>query len=48
MVLTQFGFMGFAVWQTKLVGIHGAENDELEGFIHFWKVIGHLMGIDDR
>ncbi|GJQ81391.1 hypothetical protein Trydic_g18256 [Trypoxylus dichotomus] len=48
MALTQFGFMGFAVWKTETVGIYGAERRELEAFVHVWRIIGHLMGIEDR
>lgn len=48
MVLTQFGFMGFCIARTEDVGIHGATNEELEGFVHFWKVVGSIMGIQDR
>lgn len=48
MALTQFGFMGFAVCRTKLVGIYGADEKDLEDFIHVWRVIGHVMGIEER
>ncbi|XP_044746598.1 uncharacterized protein LOC123308123 [Coccinella septempunctata] len=48
MVLTQFGFMGFCIARTEFIGIHGARKEDLEGFVHFWKVIGSIMGIQDR
>lgn len=48
MTLTQFGFMGLAVCRSKLVGIHNASNEEFDGFIHFWRVIGSILGIKDR
>ncbi|KAI4466658.1 ER-bound oxygenase [Holotrichia oblita] len=48
MALTQFGFMGFIVWKTEFVGVYGAEREELEAFIHVWRVIGNIMGIEDR
>ncbi|KAK9892288.1 hypothetical protein WA026_019095 [Henosepilachna vigintioctopunctata] len=48
MVLTQFGFMGFAISRSEMVGIHNASKEDLECFIHFWRVIGHIMGIQDR
>lgn len=47
MALTQFGFIGFAVLKPHELGIVGGEKD-MEGFIHFWRVIGHLMGIQDK
>lgn len=48
MVLTQFGFMGFVLVRSKQVGLHEANDEEWESFIHVWKVIGRLLGIEDR
>lgn len=48
MVLTQFGFMGFSIARSENMGIHNATKEELEGFVHFWRVIGSIMGIQDR
>lgn len=48
MALTQFGFMGFAVIRSKNIGIPDANEEELKAFIHVWKVIGYLLGIEDR
>lgn len=47
MAITQFGFMGFPLLARKKLGLHGSDED-LEGFIHFWRVIGHLLGISDQ
>lgn len=47
MALTQFGFMGFALLRPKELGISGSEAD-FEGFVHFWRVIGHFLGIKDK
>lgn len=47
MAVTQFGFMGFPLLVQEKLGLHGSEED-LEGFIHFWRVIGHLLGINDQ
>ncbi|KAG8277221.1 hypothetical protein J6590_047091 [Homalodisca vitripennis] len=47
MALTQFGFMGFAVLRPKELGLTGSQED-LEGFLHFWRVIGHLLGIKEQ
>ncbi|XP_075223126.1 rubber oxygenase-like [Lycorma delicatula] len=47
MAVTQFGFMGFPLIAQEKLGLHGS-NEDLEGFIHFWRVIGHLLGINDQ
>lgn len=48
MALTQFGFMGFAITRTEMVGVHVTNAEELRNFVHVWRVVGHLMGIEDR
>ncbi|XP_044746426.1 uncharacterized protein LOC123307976 [Coccinella septempunctata] len=48
MALTQFGFIGFCIARAEFMGIHGATREELEGFLHFWKVIGAILGIQER
>ncbi|KAJ8944699.1 hypothetical protein NQ314_009406 [Rhamnusium bicolor] len=48
MALTQFGFMGISLVRSKKVGIHEASDEEWEAFLHVWRVIGYLMGIEDR
>ncbi|CAG9808283.1 unnamed protein product [Chironomus riparius] len=45
--ITQFSFMGFAVLFRKELGIQ-CDNNEMEDFCHFWRVIGHLHGIKDE
>jgi hypothetical protein len=47
MVLTQFGFMGFGLLVPEKLGLNGS-SEEQEGFIHFWRTVGHLLGIEDR
>ncbi|PSN34756.1 hypothetical protein C0J52_22945 [Blattella germanica] len=47
MALTQFGFMGFGVLVPEKLGIHGSP-EEQEGFVHFWRTVGFLLGIEDR
>lgn len=47
MALTQFGFMGFIVLKPDKLGIQ-LTNKDLEAFVHFWRVIGHLIGIQDK
>lgn len=48
MALTQLAFIGFALNRSKQVGIHEASDEEWESFIHIWKVLGHLLGIEER
>ncbi|XP_067001053.1 uncharacterized protein [Anabrus simplex] len=47
MALTQFGFMGFGLLAPEKLGIKGSIEDE-EGFVHFWRTMGHLLGIEER
>ncbi|CAH0762355.1 unnamed protein product [Bemisia tabaci] len=47
MALTQFGFMGFSLLNFKLLGLKGT-SDQIDGFVHFWRTIGYLMGINDK
>jgi len=47
MVLTQYSFMGFAVLAKKEVGLQ-CNQQEMEAFCHFWKVLGRLLGISDE
>lgn len=48
MALTQFGFMGFAVSRSTDLGFYNVSEEEWKAFIHFWRVIGYLMGTEDR
>lgn len=48
MALTQFGFMGFGLVRGAMVGIHNAKEEDLRGFIHVWRVLGYVLGIEDR
>lgn len=48
MALTQFGFMGFALVRNKMVGIHEATEEEWKAFVHVWRVIGYILGIEDK
>lgn len=46
MALTQFGFMGFSIAKPHLLGMP-ADEDFLESTVHFWRVLGYLIGIKD-
>ncbi|KAG5872413.1 hypothetical protein JTB14_013658 [Gonioctena quinquepunctata] len=48
MVLTQFGFMAYQLVRSEAVGIHDATEEEWQAFLHVWRVVGYLMGIEDR
>lgn len=47
MAITQFGFMGFIVLRHEYLGVQVTDRN-IEAFIHFWRVIGFMMGIQDR
>ncbi|XP_011868835.1 PREDICTED: uncharacterized protein LOC105562531 isoform X2 [Vollenhovia emeryi] len=47
MVLAQFGFMGYSVLSKEYLGIY-VTSEEMEGVVHLWRVIGSMLGIDDK
>lgn len=47
MAITQFAFVGMQLLNPELVGIVGSRRN-FESFSHFWRVLGYLMGIEDR
>ncbi|XP_076268515.1 uncharacterized protein LOC143201385 [Rhynchophorus ferrugineus] len=48
MALTQFGFVGYVLLRSEKVGVHNTTKEDFEGFVHFWRIIGHILGIEDR
>lgn len=40
--------MGYALTHPEFLGLYGAREEDLEAFVHFWRVIGSLLGIEDR
>ncbi|KAJ8924224.1 hypothetical protein NQ315_007015 [Exocentrus adspersus] len=48
MALTQFGFMGLILTRGEMLGLHHVSEEELKGFIHLWRNVGYVMGIEDR
>jgi hypothetical protein len=48
MVITQFGFMGYALIRPDFLGIHHGNDEDREGFVHLWAVVGSLLGIKDE
>lgn len=47
MALAQFGFVGYVMVSGEQLGIK-TTYEELEGVAHFWRVIGSMLGMDDR
>lgn len=47
MVLTQFGFVGYVLVRSNELGFTD-ESADRQAFNHFWRVMGHLLGIPDR
>lgn len=47
LALTQYGFMGFTVINKIQTGLQ-ASQQELADYCHFWRVIGHIIGIKDE
>uniref|UniRef100_A0A1B6K519 Uncharacterized protein n=1 Tax=Homalodisca liturata TaxID=320908 RepID=A0A1B6K519_9HEMI len=48
MSITQFGFVGLMVMFPGKFGAGSATEEELEGFIHLWRGLGYLLGIEDK
>jgi hypothetical protein len=47
MAITQYGFMGFTVLSQKEIGVQASKR-QIEDFCHFWRVLGHVIGIKDE
>ncbi|XP_012275976.1 uncharacterized protein LOC105697327 isoform X2 [Orussus abietinus] len=47
MALTQFGFIGFVLLSGDQLGVAASE-EELEGLVHLWRIIGNLLGMEER
>lgn len=47
MAITLFNFMGFHILMPDKFGIVGTR-EQFEAFNHFWRVIGYLLGMEDR
>lgn len=48
MSITQFAFVGLLATYPEKFGAGSATKEELEGFLHLWRSIGYLLGIEDR
>lgn len=47
MAITQYGFIGFSVLSQKQTGVH-CTREQMEDYIHFWRVLGHVIGMKDE
>lgn len=47
MAITQFGFIGFTLMSAEQLGVKATE-EELEGIVHFWRVIGYMLGMEEK
>lgn len=47
LALTQYGFFGYCLLKPKEFGLN-YDIAAQEALVHFWRVIGHLIGIPDR
>lgn len=47
MAITQYGFIGFSILSQKETGVY-ASQQEMDDYCHFWRVLGHVMGIRDE
>ncbi|KFM80476.1 hypothetical protein X975_09063, partial [Stegodyphus mimosarum] len=48
MAVTQWAFVGPMVLFKSRVGLHGCSDEDYKALIHFWRVIGYLLGIEDK
>lgn len=48
MSVTVFGFLGYAIIRPHLLGIWNKSEEEREGFVHVWAVIGSMLGVKDE
>ncbi|KAJ1522147.1 hypothetical protein ONE63_002458 [Megalurothrips usitatus] len=48
MAITQWAFVGPLIQFPDRYGIGNATEEELDGFVHLWEVLGYALGIDDR
>lgn len=48
MAVTQWAFVGPMVLFRSKVGLHSCTEEQYESLIHFWRVIGYFLGIEDK
>lgn len=48
LALTQFGFVGFCMLKPDKFGIRQLKEGDWDAYNYVWRVIGHMIGIEDR
>lgn len=48
LVFTQFGFFGIGLIFPEKIGMRTDDPEDIEGYVHFWRTIGYMIGIHDR
>merc|ERR1719489_456312 len=48
MVATQWAFCGLVVTRWRELGVQESSLAKLDDFLHFWRTIGYLIGVEDR
>lgn len=48
MSITQFGFVGLFIKYPAYFGAHSITDEELDSFVHLWRCIGYLLGVEDK
>ncbi|KAL4711807.1 hypothetical protein ACJJTC_005976 [Scirpophaga incertulas] len=46
--LTQFGFIGFSVLKSERFGVRQLQRGDWDSYVYFWRVIGYMLGLEDR
>lgn len=47
MAVVQFSFVGYVVLSPRMLGVQ-YNTEDMEAFVHFWRVMGYMLGIEDR
>jgi hypothetical protein len=48
MAVTQFGFVGLFVLFPGRFGAHGISDEDMDAFVHLWRCLGYVLGLEDR
>lgn len=48
MAVAQFAFFGLGIIRDEFVGLQDVSDKDWRGFHHYWRVMGHLLGMEER
>lgn len=48
MAITQFGFVGLFILFPGRFGAHGISDEDMDAFVHLWRCLGHVLGLEDK